>query len=91
MILGASPLGSTAIGAAYVVRPGPSFALVVPTQYVVHLPKPDSPPHLQGSGHDPVAGGTEVVLALIVFLIVGRQVVVRFIRENVPRTGPAIP
>jgi hypothetical protein len=77
--------------APYVVRAGPAFALVVPTQYVVHIPGPENALHPQASGHDLVGGGTEFLIVSIVFVIVAGKVIVRFIRENAPWPGTPTP
>lgn len=70
-----------------VVRAGPVFALVVPTSYVVHLPAPNTEPHVPA--HNVVMQGTEIILVLIVFVIVAGQVVARVVRAS--GVGRALP
>jgi hypothetical protein len=56
------------------------YALVVPTSYVVHVPAPNTEPHVQE--HNAVTTGSEIFV-LIVFLMVAGRVILRIYHSAV--------
>jgi hypothetical protein len=61
-----------------VVRAGPAFALLVPTEYVVHVKPPETGHHADEGVHG-IDAAAQIVLILVVLLVVGGKVVVRLI------------
>jgi hypothetical protein len=74
------PRNSSVIRPPIVIATAPAFALIVPTEYVVHL-APESGLHPQATAADQITGSTEVVLVFVVFLVVAGKVLVRFRRR----------
>jgi hypothetical protein len=78
-----------AVAIAQAPAPGVSMiyaTFVVPVVYGAETQPPESSPHPHGDHHDPIASGTEMLVLIVVFVLIGRKVVTIASRASVWRS-----